>query len=286
MEFIQTGQFKPNPLASLISVENPLERISRITFKRLDCLLDFVGEQGESIREEYVQRLKTKYQALLSGDTITERSLDLDNLIHDKPHLTQHRDLAHNVANYHLQSLGLPPDHDWQQASVEVPQRNMLRSVLVPAYLNLECLAQILGRETAFPLHKRFTTTYLLQRQVDQENQVESVDQIFADRNSADDEASDWVMVHGLLGDGKYAYKNENCLWVEALADFPKTDIKYHICCYGDYQGAKSWHQDFVLTMEHTIAQGDPYCSRVVHDTRINWQLEHPPKEFWEQMKV
>jgi len=32
--------------------------------------------------------------------------------------------------------------------------------------------------------------------------------------------------------------------------------------------------------MEHTIAQGDPYCSRV------DWNLAHPPKEFWDNMKA
>ncbi len=38
--------------------------------------------------------------------------------------------------------------------------------------------------------------------------------------------------------------------------------------------------------MEHTIAQGDPYCSRVIHDTRVDWNLAHPPKEFWDNMKA
>jgi hypothetical protein len=39
------------------------------------------------------------------------------------------------------------------------------------------------------------------------------------------------------------------------------------------------------LTMEHTIAQGDQYCSRVLHDTRVDWNLKHPPKEFWDNIE-
>ncbi|MCG3224149.1 MAG: hypothetical protein H7647_06760 [Candidatus Heimdallarchaeota archaeon] len=37
--------------------------------------------------------------------------------------------------------------------------------------------------------------------------------------------------------------------------------------------------------MEHTLMEGDPYCSRVLHDTRIDYDLRHPPKEFWDNFK-
>ena len=36
--------------------------------------------------------------------------------------------------------------------------------------------------------------------------------------------------------------------------------------------------------MDHTIAEGDPYCSCVVHDTRIDWNLTHPSKEYWDSI--
>ena len=36
------------------------------------------------------------------------------------------------------------------------------------------------------------------------------------------------------------------------------------------------------VALEHTIAEGDPYCSRVLHDTRVDWKLYCPPIEFWD----
>jgi hypothetical protein len=30
--------------------------------------------------------------------------------------------------------------------------------------------------------------------------------------------------------------------------------------------------------------KGDPYCSCIFHDTRIDWDLKHPPKEFWDSI--
>ena len=35
------------------------------------------------------------------------------------------------------------------------------------------------------------------------------------------DELSEWVIVRGMIADGKYAYRNDNCLWVDALEDLP-----------------------------------------------------------------
>ncbi|MHA2246357.1 MAG: hypothetical protein ACXADY_15560 [Candidatus Hodarchaeales archaeon] len=76
-----------------------------------------------------------------------------------------------------------------------------------------------------------------------------------------------------------------NCTWVEALEEFPDSELKYLVCCYGDYEGVKMRDESLILTMEHTIAQGDPYCSRVVHDTRVDYDLRHPPKKFWDNLR-
>ncbi|UCG02983.1 MAG: hypothetical protein JSW11_03150 [Candidatus Heimdallarchaeota archaeon] len=43
--------------------------------------------------------------------------------------------------------------------------------------------------------------------------------------------------------------------------------------------------ESLILTMEHTNAQGDPYCSRVLHDTRVDYDLRHPPKKFWDNLR-
>ncbi len=66
------------------------------------------------------------------------------------------------------------------------------------------------------------------------------------------------------------------------MKQLPDQELKYYVCCYGDYEYARSYGENIVLTMEHTIAEGAPYCSRVLHDTRVDWKLEHPPKEFWD----
>ena len=98
---------------------------------------------------------------------------------------------------------------------------------------------------------------------------------------------TDWVRIYGMISEAKMFFRNENCLWVDVLTDLPDKELKYFVCCYGDYQTARTYRNEHItLTMEHTIAEGDPYCSRVLHDTRIDWNLKHPPKEFWDNIKI
>ena len=67
---------------------------------------------------------------------------------------------------------------------------------------------------------------------------------------------------------------------VEALDDLEDKELVYVICCHRDFKYAKMQNEHFVLTRHYTIAEGDPYCDKVFHDTRIDKEVTHPSKEF------
>ena len=137
----------------------------------------------------------------------------------------------------------------------------------------------------AIAFYKKFVTHYIMDRRDPKRSTYDNLETVFKEAIKTREEASDWVLVRGMSGDGKYAYRNDNCLWVDAMEDLPDPELKYYVCCYGDYESSKVYHDSIILTMEHTIARGDPYCSRVLHDTRVDWDLKHPPKDFWDSMK-
>lgn len=89
-----------------------------------------------------------------------------------------------------------------------------------------------------------------------------------------------WVSVFSEVEDGEYIIRNENCLLVEALDDLEDKELVYVICCHGDSKYAEMQNEHFVLTRHYTIAEGDPYCDKVFHDTRIDKKITHPSKEF------
>jgi hypothetical protein len=142
-----------------------------------------------------------------------------------------------------------------------------------------------LGRNVAIKLYKRYTSYFYTQLGKPEKHNYVNLQQLYEKVSKQTSPPSDWVIVRGLMDNGKYFYLNENCLWVEALPDIKDKELMYLICCYGDYQNAQRYYNPHViLTMEHTIAQGNPYCSRVLHDTQEDWDLRHPEKAFWDKL--
>lgn len=275
MEIVNTGRIDPNGLDRLVDLDNEVERAGQVSFARLDLLMTKLGEDYPSYVDRYAEKLLAMYRSLSIKEIISED--ELDTLLETRKSLRKYRDLAKELADYHLGELRTNTPAE----SGTVTMRGFLRSALAPACRHLHVLIDLLGREEAFAFYKRFITARGLQRQENQKDKVADIDELFRDVTKEEHKDSNWRITHARLDDGKYAYKNHNCEWIEALYDFPDSEVKYHVCCYGDYQGTKGWNRHFVFTMDHTIAQGDEYCARVVHDTRISWILDHPDREFW-----
>jgi hypothetical protein len=286
MVYIRVGEAKPDCLDSDFEfhlLETIQTSAQRSPFKRVNFLLGLIESQHPESLKDFVNQLNAKYESLIEKDCVIEQKISLEETLYKCGLLEKYPELAQNTMNYYLQSLGLSEYEGKLDSQVTVKNRHYFRSFLHPAYYYLLTLIEVLGMEAGIQLYKRHTTLYFIAEQADEEERIEEVETIFERVSArAPNRDSDWVMVAGMFKPGKYAFKNENCLWIDALEDLPDAEIKYYVCCYGDYTTIKTNNKNFILTMEHTIAQGDAYCSRVIHDPRVDWDLRHPPKEFWE----
>ncbi len=282
MKMQRLGRLNPNTLEKLEEVQ-PFDFARRELLNRLNFLLGFINEKKPEALENFVEKLEEKYKKLVKEDIITKRNIDLEKVLADFAFLENYSTLVKLSLNYYLELHQIPEKVDWTKDKIKIPSRNQLLSFLHPRYYNLLSLIEAIGRDEAIRLYKQYVTHYYIERRKGQENRHPNIKSLYEDRIKPQEIPSDWVVVVALLNEGKYAFKNENCMWVDVLKDLPDTEIKYYICCYGDYEAAKFANDNFILTMEHTIAQGDPYCSRVYHDTRVDYDLRHPPKEFWDK---
>lgn len=274
--------YRPDALEKTIEI-NPLEETQK-RLKHMNYLIGFVRERNPEVFPKYMDNLLAKYQELSMDNQVKSEPFDLNELVSDNPNLTEHLELTRAMLNYYLQVLQLPEDASTEKS--EVVNKKYLQSFLLPAYYNLLVLTETLAREDAISLYKKFVTHYIMDRRDPERDTYENLESAFAEAIKPREEPSDWIIVRGMIGDGKYAYRNDNCLWIDAIEDLPDSELKYYVCCYGDYESSKIYHDSVILTMEHTIAQGDQYCSRVLHDTRVDWDLKHPPKSFWDSMKL
>ncbi|MCK5266519.1 MAG: L-2-amino-thiazoline-4-carboxylic acid hydrolase [Candidatus Thorarchaeota archaeon] len=280
MKFVKTGEYRPDALEHSVEI-NPLEEAQK-RLKRMNYLIGFIREKNPEVLQEYVKNLLVKYQNLSNVEQVKSNPFDLDELVSDNPHMKEHLELARVALNYYLQVLQLPDDFNLEKS--KVVNKNYLQSFLHPAYYNLLVLTETLDRTDAIALYKKFVTHYIIDRRDPDRDTYDNLETLFTKSIEPKEEPSEWVVVRGMIDDGKYAYRNDNCLWINAIEDLPDSELKYYVCCYGDYEMAKNLHDSVILTMEHTIAQGNPYCSRVLHDTRVDWDMTHPPTDFWDNI--
>ena len=281
MKFVKTGKYREDTLERLVEIE-PLEELHN-RLKRMNYYLGFVKEHKPDVFPEYVNNLVVKYQDLLEDKRTKANLPDLDELVSENPHLKEQMGFTRLVVNYIIQILGLPAETKLEK--VKVVNRNYFRSWSHHNYYNLQVLIETMGKADAIALYKRFVTYHTLEERDPNRETSDNIETIYEKAIKPKEVPSDWEIVHTMIGDGKYAFRNDTCVFLNAIGDsLSDSELKYYVCCYGDYEKFKNYHDSIILTMEHTIAQGDPYCSRVLHDTRVDWDLRHPPKSFWDSM--
>jgi len=281
MKFVKTGKYRQDTLERLVEIDPLKELQGRL--KRMNYFLGFVKEHNPDVFPEYVDNLLVKYQELLDEERLKANPPDIDELVSENPHLKEHLEITRLVVNYILQILQVPAED--KLGKIEVVNRNYFRSWSHHNYYNLQVLTKTLDRTDAIALYKKFVTHHTLENR-NPDRETYDTKTIYEKAIKPKEEPSDWEIIHTMIGKGKYAFRNDTCVFLNAIGEsLPDTELKYYICCYGDYEKFKNYHDSIVLTMEHTIAQGDPYCSRVLHDTRVDWDLRHPTKSFWDSME-
>ncbi len=286
-EFQQLGFYAPETL-DIFQEINPLEITKKSSFNRLNYLLGFIKRNKLESFESFVNNLQKTYASLIKADYCIIHKYDIKDLIKDFEYLKEYKQLAINSLNYFLGLLELSSDVDWVNEKVKVPKGNYFRSFLIPRYQNVSILSETVGREEGIMLYKIYRTEHAkISTPEDKKTRFETLEDLrkddFQDYKGGGNPG--WVRIEGIVKNGKFVYRKDSCLYAEAMKDYPDNEFKFLAACYYDYQGTRiQWNKDFILTMDHTIAGGDPYCSCVVHDTRIDWDLTHPSKEYWDSI--
>lgn len=286
MKFRKSGVHDPNALDLLRKVQ-PITFAKQSPWNRLNFLLGLVNKHKPEDRQEYVANLQRRYEDLVSSDLVEENSINFSTHLSEFDSLREFPDLASSNLNYFFHNLKPPVGIDYEKDIIEVPQRNQLRAVLCPKYQNIFVLAKTIGRAEAIDLYKLYHDEFMRAGHSSQENRYETLNE-FADRWFQADtkEAPGLVRIISEVKDGKLFLRKDTCLWSDAIQDLEDQELKYYICCYGDFESAIQANKHFVLTMERTIIEGHPYCDSVFHDKRISKDISHPSDEFFARMET
>ncbi len=282
MKFRHVGKYREEVLDE--KQEHQPKTFAKRILQNFDHLLGIVKEKQPKILARYVENLEAQYDKLWMGKYLSLDEIDVVPLIGELVHLGVYPELAKYYLNYHFQLLKLPKGAKWATGKVEVTLREYLRSALVPRYTNIQVLTDILARDKAIQLFKHHITDYFQQRIANGEDRFQTLDELREDILQMETEDTGSVGVVGEVEDGKLITRKDSCHWDVALEDLSDRELKYLTCCYGDFVSVRTLNKCFKLTMEHTIARGDSYCSCVYYDTRITKDFTHPSKEFFDSI--
>lgn len=286
MKFTQTGTFQKNTLDKLTTL-NPKERINEIFLDKLDYFIGFLAKEKPEIITDYIKNLTKKYKGLIEEEFMKKTSGVFREKFTNYENLKQYPNLNEASLNYLIYLLQLKDKSAWETAEVEISKKSLIQAWTYPSYYLLETLAETIDRKEAVNLYKRYITNYYIDNPSPERDDCFSLEKMLEKRLLGDTTSSEWVIVHTMLEEGKHAFKNENCpTCVDTMIDLPDVEIKHLVSYYGDYEKFRAIYSDhIILTMEHTLMEGNSYCSRVLHDTRIDYDLRHPSKEFWDNFK-
>jgi hypothetical protein len=262
----------------------PLEYANKTILKRLNYLIGFLKKEKPEILKNFVTKLNNKYIKLQSNSAL-DIVFDRTEISNDFIHLKVYPDLVLNCLNYYLQLLGIDSDERWTKDKFKVPNKKYIQSFLYHRYYNVLVLTEIMERTQAVQIFKDYIDSYV--KSLSSEwRKYDTLEEFREARKPKKDDPPSigWVIVQGVIENGKFPQRKDTCMWDDAIQELPDIELRYLAACYGDFQGYNNSNENFILTMEHTVVEGYPYCDCVVHDTRINKDLTHPPKEFFDNM--
>ncbi|MFX1476274.1 MAG: hypothetical protein ACFFCO_12475, partial [Promethearchaeota archaeon] len=234
MKFTHVGECRPEVMDELTQEYQPLEHTERL-LESFDYLLGVVKAQQPKNLAEYVANLEVRYQRLVKSDYLSLGEDDVAPLITEMIHLREHPSLARLYLNYRFQLLQLAKATEWKSAKVKVILRTWMRARYIPIYTNLQVLTETLPRDEAIQLFKHYINEYMRRRVAEMDDRFQTLEEL---REMLLD-VEKWGIVTnvGEVEDGKLIVRRDTCLHHALLADIPDEELKFLVCCYGDYEG-------------------------------------------------
>jgi len=155
MKFTQTGTFRENSLAKLITI-NPKDRVGDIFLERLDTFLIFLAQEKPEIINEYISNLTQKLLSLTPETDLRTPANEIIETFSEYQYLSQHPQLTRAALNYFSALLQLDAASAWHMAEAEISMQALIQAWTYPSYFILQTLAETIDRPRALNFYKRY----------------------------------------------------------------------------------------------------------------------------------
>ena len=246
----------------------------------VDRFLKYLIEHKENLLPDFISELEKKYLSVsLAKYNIAPGQFDdiLDKLtiVKDYPKLID------SITFLVLSALDIPSDYNWDPPILKIPQVTISKAWVVPRIYFSELLTEMIERKEAIEFLKDYFVYYVnTYRKVVTHENLKSV---FETDIESGRKGQNTKCVSTMLNEGVYVSRVDKCMVPEALKDYADTEIKHTVCCSADHAIVKKTNEHFAFTRTSTLMDGN-YCDFCCHDTRIVDEIEHPTREFFENL--
>ena len=155
---------------------------------------------------------------------------------------------------------------------------------IIPKYLMAIVLKDIMSREEALQFYKEYLE-YLFVDGERREPIMEIIEEMLELYEREYRETFNFTSLK--IDQGKVGLKIDKCMTHQALKHLDNgfdKEFGYLVACYPDFLTINRMNENFVLTREKSLMMGNSYCDYCWHDKRLVESVEHPKKDFWEQI--
>jgi len=191
--------------------------------------------------------------------------------------LNRSKDMALSLINYNKYKQ-YPIDEQ-----IEFDASDLLRTYAHFEFYYVSSLLAIMSRKEAIEYIKKQETEKVQSRR-DPNNFIDALEDLVKDLKTNIDFWQTQEAIAEILNESKMVFKVKKCRWAELMKDL-NPEFGFAMLCNNDYEQAKNYNPNFVLTRNNTLMDGDEYCDFCWHDTRKSKEINHPSKEFWRELK-
>jgi len=164
---------------------------------------------------------------------------------------------------------------------IDVDVWDLLRTFCNFEYNYTISFLAIMSRDEAIKYIKNQEADKVRERR-NPENYVETLTDLIKNLKAIMGNLQTQEAIAEVLDDDKMIFKITKCKWAEMLRDLDP-EFGFAMLCSTDYEQAKNYNPDFVLTRTNTLMEGDDYCDFCYHDTRTEKEITHPTDQFWKE---
>ncbi|NHK32608.1 MAG: hypothetical protein FK730_14740 [Asgard group archaeon] len=247
-----------------------------------DRYLTYLKEKKSNIFDSYIDKIISKYKSETNNTYVYIENLDIEPIKNKLKWLLNNPELIKACINLHLSLMKIPPNYYWEPKELSLYHIDVDRANYAPRYFAFKILIELIDRKEAIQFLKEFTNYYVNNyREVSNYDNLKTIYEDDIERGKKTDSS---IYTVALINEGKYVGKCEKCMGHESLKDLEDKEITEIVLCYGDYALIKNMNEHFLATRTITLNTG-PYCDLCVHDTRIVNEIEHPSREFYDNLE-